>query len=132
MDKIPIFDGSQTISEYMRSVEDYTFYNKSNNSDIVLKMINDMLRPKNKYKSLTHIKDLKESIFNKKLTRCFTVLKDNKDFIENKLKLNLTYKAEELDYLIYCLKRIIKAVNFKLSKKLISEENYYTILTRIF
>ena len=134
----PIYDGKETINQYLDRIKEYEISLKRNKYNIILNFINQWVSPyKLKFKSLLEFKNIEmnsvllDTKHNKK------ILKRNCLKICEKLYINSNID-EEIDTddipeneIIIFLRKILETIEYSLIKRKIDNKYYYTILSTL-
>lgn len=131
----PIYNGTETMTQYNRRVNEYIKNMKKDTYNEVLSFINliliDSTKKKKEYESLLQIKKVSHT----KLTKCITQKKDI--FYEGVCKFNDNYKLginskrvmSDSSYTINAISSILSFIGYKLISKSENEEIYYNCVS---
>ena len=138
----PIFDGKETLTQFMKRAKEFELQVKINKYDTILKFVNALINPKTKYTSLTEF-------INVSRTKLISDVRHNKTIIDKfgrilseELNINILEltritaeeEGEDDDYetsdIIMFLKRILNAIEYSIISKTVDGEIYYTIKSR--
>lgn len=131
--QFPIFDGKETIPQFIKRTKEFELQLKKKKYDIILEFINALINPENKYTSLTEFYNVPKSkiISNKKIINQYSS-KLAKKLNINILELTCINSDDDQKYnddisIIIFLQRILNSIQYSLISKIIDNEIYYTI-----
>lgn len=115
------YDDNEPITHYLRRVEEFKRNLIKNKYDLLLNLINDILKLSNEHRflSLTDIKNIPESEF-----------KNKEDILENhkeNINKNFTFQIKK-QMIIIVLKKLLSESGYKLIEKDIKSNIYYSII----
>ena len=127
--EFPLFDGKETLTQFMRRVNDFDLRNKKPKYDIILEFVNVLTN--SKYTSLTEFMNVPNSkiINNKKImdqysTKLSKIL--NIDILEL-TKITTSEDEEQEQEIIIFLKKILSSIEYSLVSKNIDNKIIYSI-----
>jgi hypothetical protein len=130
--KVPKYDGKESISIYEKKVAAYTTKLMENKYNVILKFINELMskNDENMYKSLIQFKKVSRTKLSKNLKKSKEVIKKYIQFFKNDLRLDFDDSFNDVNYIVYCLTKILKAIGYKFVKYQDNKDTYYTITIR--
>lgn len=122
------FDNN-SISLYLKNVNDYLIKYQYKNSTPLLHFFNDLFfKCKNKsFKSFSDIKFIKHSFFHNNLSHIISVFTTHLDLLSSTLNITINLKNTNIDYYISLLKKILKKYNYKFYSHSFENINYYSV-----
>ena len=127
--EFPLFDGKETLTQFMRRVNDFDLRNKKPKYDIILEFVNVLTN--SKYTSLTEFMNVPNSkiINNKKIMDQYSnklskIL--NIDILEL-TKITTSEDEEQEQEIIIFLKKILSSIEYSLVAKNIDNKIIYSI-----
>lgn len=137
----------ETVSEYLKKLEEYQLKEATEKYELVLEFVNDLLdlKDKEKLKSLRDFKKLLEEDICKNKTHNFKIIKNYIKSFKSKLDLTIKLKkkknsdsdddevSQEVEndrdsiFVITVLQRVTRTIGFKLISKKIGSNIYYSI-----
>lgn len=142
----PVFNGKETVSQYMRRVDEFRTYLNTNKYNQVLGFLNELFslrKFKNKdgkyvnvgtATSMTKFSKIPFSYFSTNNEHCERVTQKYLEWFRGSLDLDFNLDTNTnidiADYIIHCLVRIVKSVGYKLVKRNKGGEYYYSIINR--
>lgn len=129
---LPIYNENESISRYLQKMEDYKMYIKTSDYNKVLDIINDLINIDNNksFDSLLEFKNIPSSVVKNNINSCSNILYRNREFINGLINGSISSKIKDDHYIFYCIMKIVKAVGYKLRKREIDGEYYYSVVLR--
>jgi len=133
---IPKYDGTMSITKYLKLVDQFTIEIKKERYNLLLAFVNDWLKLEEddvKLISLSDFKNMEESVILKDKKHNMEILRRYKDEIVQKLNPNFDID-EETDsddikdkYIIYFMSKSLTAIDFAMVSKTYGKRVLYTI-----
>ena len=135
---VPKYDGTESITKYMRRVEEFKIKLVEDRYKLLLDFVNDWLQlmDNSRLKSLTHLKNMSETDLLKNPTNNRKVLRKYSNEIIKKLDIKFNVEddtdSDEIKdkYIIYFLSRALASINYTLGFKKSKDDIYYTVRTK--
>jgi hypothetical protein len=133
----PIYDGKETINQYLKRITQYQDQLKKKNYDIILKYINLWLIPYNiKLKSLIDFKNITDDKLetHSDHNKNFLKLKSKNICTELSIENIIDEKIDEKDLSIHRIisffRTVLKTIDYSLIRKNIGNNFYYLIINK--
>jgi hypothetical protein len=135
---IPKYNGNESLTKYMRRLEDYKIMVNQERYNIILDFVNSWLKLEdiNKYTSLMEFKDITERRLLIDLKHNRKLLRDHSDRIINELGITISVDEETASdeitdkYIITFLTKALASIDYTLTHKSTARNVFYTIKSK--
>lgn len=136
--EFPQYDGTESLTKYLRRLEDFKLLIKQEKYNLILEFINAWLklREESKFRSLTEFKDISERTLLLDLKHNRKILRQYSDHMIKKLNIQFNVN-EETDsdeisdkYIITFLTRALSTIDYTLTHRITKINTFYTIRAR--
>lgn len=138
--EFPIFDGKETLAQFMKRAKEFELLVKKNKYNIILEFVNALVKSEDTlYTSLTDLSNVHEGKITSNIHHNIKIMDQYSSKLANGLNidmLELTSIATEHEYdgeppnIIMFLKRILNSIEYSLISKTVDDQTYYTIKSR--
>jgi hypothetical protein len=127
---IPIYKDGDSIVEYMKKVEKFTFQMNQHKYDVVLDFINEFFEKK--YTSVLQFKYISENTLDKQTNKNKHIAEKYIPLFKDKLNVNIgdLDKLNEPTHIVFILNKITNAINYKLMHNTKNKLSFYSIRLR--
>jgi len=131
--KAPIYDTTESLTQYLRKVENFELQLKKEKYDFLLEFINKWLKLDDniKLQSLCSFRNIYENKLLSDITHNNNILK----MYSSKIKCILNINIDDIDienikdkYIIYFIRKALTTINYKLKCKTIDNKKIYSII----